>query len=137
MRSHSVMAMSCALNEDRQHSLVCNFKGAYAWQQPQRTMQFSMQQLNALSMFLVTFTLIQGIPGFRDLTIRYPRYFVILFWASFHDFEENFLKKLIFFHIFFFGTFFWIFFFKQQVILVQVQYLGTYMECNSHPTFTL
>ena len=53
----------------------------------------------------------QGILSFGDLTIRNPRYFVILFWASFHDFEEKISKKNIFFHIFFFGTFFWIFFF--------------------------
>ena len=32
---------------------------------------------------------IQGIPAFRDFTIRDPRYFVILFLASFHDFEEK------------------------------------------------
>ena len=30
-----------------------------------------------------------GIPAFRDFTIRDPRYFVILFQASFHDFEEK------------------------------------------------
>ena len=42
-----------------------------------------------------------GIPKFRDFTIRDPRYFVILFWASFHDFEEK--NPKYFFSEFFFG----------------------------------
>ena len=33
--------------------------------------------------------LVQGIPAFRGFTIRDPRYFVILFWASFHDLKET------------------------------------------------
>ena len=32
---------------------------------------------------------IQGIPAFRDFTICDPHYFVILFWALFHNFEEK------------------------------------------------
>ena len=36
---------------------------------------------------------LQGIPAFRDFTIRDPRYFVILFEAKIHDFEEKNLKK--------------------------------------------
>ena len=40
---------------------------------------------------------LQGIPPFRDFTIREPRYFVVLFQASFHDFEE---KKIIFCFVF-------------------------------------
>ena len=46
----------------------------------------------SLKRFPHTFTTdnhIQEIPTFRDFTIRDPRYFVILFWASFHDFEEK------------------------------------------------
>ena len=37
---------------------------------------------------------VQGIPAFRDFTIRDPRYFVILFEAKFHDLEEKNSKKL-------------------------------------------
>ena len=37
--------------------------------------------------------LIQGIPEFLDFTILDPRYFVILFEAKFHDFEEKNKKK--------------------------------------------
>ena len=36
---------------------------------------------------------IQGYPAFRVSPIRDPRYLVILFWASFHDFEEKKSKK--------------------------------------------
>ena len=38
---------------------------------------------------------LQGIPAFRDFTIRDPRYFVILFQAKFYDFEEKNKKKQI------------------------------------------
>ena len=46
-----------------------------------------------------SFSGIQGIPAFRDFTICDACYIVILFWASFHDFEEknNKKKKLNFF----------------------------------------
>ena len=57
------------------------------------------------------FLCIQGIPAFRDFTIRDPRYFVILFEAKFHDFEEKNPKKKIFFENFFFRKFFFGFFF--------------------------
>ena len=50
---------------------------------------------------------IQGIPAFRDFTIRDPRYFVILFEAKFHDFEEKNPKKIFFSENFFFRNFFW------------------------------
>jgi hypothetical protein len=33
--------------------------------------------------------IMQGIPAFRDFTNREPHDFVILFWASYHDFEEK------------------------------------------------
>ena len=48
---------------------------------------------------------LQGIPAFRDFTIRDPRYFMILFWASFHDLEEkkNFKNQIF---RFFFSEFF-------------------------------
>ena len=36
---------------------------------------------------------LQGIPAFRDFTIRDPRYFVILFQASIRDFERKNQKK--------------------------------------------
>ena len=36
---------------------------------------------------------LQGIPAFRDFTIRDPRYFLILFQAKFHDLEEKNPKK--------------------------------------------
>ena len=37
---------------------------------------------------------IQGILAFRDFTICDPLYFVILFQASFHNFEENNKSKI-------------------------------------------
>ena len=50
--------------------------------------------------------LLQGIPAFRDFTIRDPLYFVIQFQASIHGFEEKKSKKKFFFGFFFFGIFF-------------------------------
>ena len=47
---------------------------------------------------------VQGIPAFRDFTIRDPRHFVILFEAQFHDFEEK--------------IFFWNFFLCNKKILI-------------------
>ena len=49
---------------------------------------------------------IQGIPVFRDFTIRDYRYFVILFEAKYHDFEEKNQKKKNFFQNFFFRKIF-------------------------------
>ena len=43
---------------------------------------------------------VQGIQAFRDFTIHDPRYFVILFWATFHDFEEKNPKKYFFLDFF-------------------------------------
>ena len=43
---------------------------------------------------------VQGTLAFRDFTIRDPRYFVILFEAKFHDFEEKNPKKKFFFRKF-------------------------------------
>ena len=54
---------------------------------------------------------VQGIPAFRDFTIRDPRYFVIMFQAKFHDFKEKnskekkFLEKFFFLEFFFFNFF--------------------------------
>ena len=39
------------------------------------------------------YCLIEGILAFHDFTTRDPHYFVILFVASFHDFEEKNQKK--------------------------------------------
>ena len=39
---------------------------------------------------------IEGIPAFRDFTIRDPRFFVIQFQAFFHDFEKKKIKKKFF-----------------------------------------
>jgi hypothetical protein len=54
------------------------------------------------------YPILQGIPAFCDFTICDPRYFVILFQAKFHDFEEEEKrkekKKKI--RIFFFQNFF-------------------------------
>ena len=52
---------------------------------------------------------IQGIPAFRDFTIRDPRYFVILFQASISWFWAKKSKKKIFFQKIF-GFFFFFFF---------------------------
>ena len=49
---------------------------------------------------------VQGTLAFRDFTIRDPRYFVILFEAKFHDFEEKIQKKIFFSEFFFFQNFF-------------------------------
>ena len=46
---------------------------------------------------------VQGIPAFRDFTIRDPLYFVIQLQASIHDFEEKIKKKI---QIFFFSEIF-------------------------------
>ena len=46
---------------------------------------------------------LQGIPAFHDFTIRDPRYFVIPFWAPFHDFEEKNPDIFFVFQIFFFS----------------------------------
>ena len=78
-----------------------------------RSLQFVHQQAG-VSIFCTLVVLkrwLQGIPAFRDFTIRDPRYFLILFWASFHDFKEIIQKKTNF-RFLFFGNFFWIFFFK-------------------------
>ena len=40
---------------------------------------------------------VQGIPAFRDFTIRDPLYFVIQLQALIHDFEEKIKKKFRFF----------------------------------------
>ena len=45
-------------------------------------------QIKILFLSSINQICIQEIPIFHDFTIRDPRYFVILFWASFHDFEE-------------------------------------------------
>ena len=45
--------------------------------------------------FFTCMYVLQGIPAFRDFTIRDPRYFVILFQAKFYDFEEKNKKKQI------------------------------------------
>ena len=63
--------------------------------------------------------MIQGIPAFRDFTIRDPRYFVILFEAKFHDFEEKNPKK------FFFSDFFFLDFF-----IVIYSFLFVYSDCH-------
>ena len=62
-------------------------------------------------------TMVQGIPELRDFTIRDPRYFVIQFWAPFHDFEKKNQKKKNFSEkkIFFFLKFFFDFFFKSKL----------------------
>ena len=47
--------------------------------------------------------MIQGIPAFRDFTIRDPRYFVILFqWKSAKkvDFRKNFKVRILFVQFF-------------------------------------
>ena len=46
-------------------------------------------QIKILFLSSINQICIQEIPIFHDFTIRDPRYFVILFWASFHDFEEK------------------------------------------------
>ena len=44
---------------------------------------------------------VQWVPTFCDFRIRDPRYFVILFQAKFHDFEEKKKSEFYFFWIFF------------------------------------
>ena len=56
-------------------------------------------------------TTLQGIPAFRDFTIRDPSYFVILFEAKFHHFEEKKIPPNFFFGFFFSENFFGLFFF--------------------------
>ena len=70
--------------------------------------QISVNSL-AVQLTLAKTEIIQGIPAFRDFTIRDPRYFVILFWALFLDFEEKNPKKKFFRDFFFSENFFGIF----------------------------
>ena len=97
----------------------------------------------SLKRFPHTFTTdnhIQEIPTFRDFTIRDPRYFVILFWALFHDFKEKKSKNFFFsdfFFFFFFSEFFFFFFSEIQKFFLDFlfkiliySFLFVYSDCH-------
>ena len=65
--------------------------------------------------FLIDLKL-QGIPSFCDFTIRDPHYFLILFWATIHDFEEKSPKKYFVFLEFFFSENLFGFFFLNSYL---------------------
>ena len=73
---------------------------------------------------------VQGIQAFRDFTIHDPGYFVILFWASFYDFEEKNPKKYCFFG-FFFKFLFIVFLFVCHLMIIKISVLDMTITRNS------
>ena len=71
------------------------YAGGVDFYEVEKNINFQKEKGNTFTLLIIFIvkslqkSKIQGIPAFRDFTIRDPRYFVILFHAFFHDFEEK------------------------------------------------